>query len=280
MTTVTGLTADRMLEIEAASIVDGEVNEDGQLILKQHDGTEINAGSVIGPEGPPGTNNPFEGGPDVASASTLNLTKYFHGITGTTTVANISKTVTAGDTVMLWIKDGPITFQNNGGGTGNIRNAGGIDLECGPNRIVVFIYDGTYWRSTKATSFLNTKGLSYSPGGSGPKMAGFAQYITPATKRLFVSWSGSCGAAGTTYDDPTSQIAAYYGTGTAPAAGDAPTGTLIVSHTPQRTIKSIFNIADAIVNLTPGTQIWLDLALGAYQQVAEVSLVAHDIHLS
>ena len=33
MTTVTGLTAERMLEIEAASVVAGTVNEDGDLIL-------------------------------------------------------------------------------------------------------------------------------------------------------------------------------------------------------------------------------------------------------
>lgn len=53
MTTVTGLTADRMLAIEAASIVDGEVVVD-HLILTKHDGTQIDAGSVIGPAGPAG----------------------------------------------------------------------------------------------------------------------------------------------------------------------------------------------------------------------------------
>lgn len=53
MATITGLTAERMLEIEAASIVDGDV-VGGNLILTQHDGTTINAGSVIGPSGPEG----------------------------------------------------------------------------------------------------------------------------------------------------------------------------------------------------------------------------------
>ena len=38
MATVTGLTADRMLEIEGASVVDGEV-VGGDLILTKHDGT-------------------------------------------------------------------------------------------------------------------------------------------------------------------------------------------------------------------------------------------------
>jgi hypothetical protein len=55
MATVTGLTAERMLEIEGASIVDGEVVGD-HLILTRHDGTQIDAGSVVGPPGPSGTN--------------------------------------------------------------------------------------------------------------------------------------------------------------------------------------------------------------------------------
>lgn len=53
MATVTGLTAARMQEIEAASVVDGEV-VGNNLILTKHDGTPIDAGSVIGPAGPQG----------------------------------------------------------------------------------------------------------------------------------------------------------------------------------------------------------------------------------
>jgi len=53
MTTVTSLTADRMLAIEAASVVDGDVVGDN-LILTKHDGSQINAGSVRGAPGPPG----------------------------------------------------------------------------------------------------------------------------------------------------------------------------------------------------------------------------------
>lgn len=53
MATVTGLTAERMLAIEGASVVDGEV-VDGDLVLKKHDGTTIDAGSVVGPVGPQG----------------------------------------------------------------------------------------------------------------------------------------------------------------------------------------------------------------------------------
>jgi hypothetical protein len=51
MTTVTGLTADRMLAIEAESIVDGDISGN-DLILTRKDGVQINAGNVRGPAGP------------------------------------------------------------------------------------------------------------------------------------------------------------------------------------------------------------------------------------
>lgn len=60
MATITGLTADRMLEIEAASVVDGEIIG-GNLILTKHDGTTIDAGPVTGPPGPPGPTGPGGG---------------------------------------------------------------------------------------------------------------------------------------------------------------------------------------------------------------------------
>jgi hypothetical protein len=53
MATVTGMTADRMKQIEAQSVIDGDVVGDN-LILTQHDGTQINAGSVRGPKGDQG----------------------------------------------------------------------------------------------------------------------------------------------------------------------------------------------------------------------------------
>jgi hypothetical protein len=53
MTTVTGLTAERMLAIEAESIVDGDISGN-DLILTRKDGVQINAGNVRGPAGPTG----------------------------------------------------------------------------------------------------------------------------------------------------------------------------------------------------------------------------------
>lgn len=54
MAIVTGLTAVRMLQIEAASIVSGEVDPTGELTLTTHGGLEIAAGNVKGPQGDPG----------------------------------------------------------------------------------------------------------------------------------------------------------------------------------------------------------------------------------
>ena len=53
MATITGLTAARMLAIEAACVVDGEVVGD-DLILTRQDSSTINAGDVRGPAGPTG----------------------------------------------------------------------------------------------------------------------------------------------------------------------------------------------------------------------------------
>ena len=58
MATVTGLTAERMLEIENASVVEGEVDASGHLILSTKGGTPIDAGPVLGPAGAPGPPGP------------------------------------------------------------------------------------------------------------------------------------------------------------------------------------------------------------------------------
>lgn len=54
MATVTVVTAQRTLEIEATSIVDGEINANGHLILTRHDGTPLDMGAVSGMQMNPG----------------------------------------------------------------------------------------------------------------------------------------------------------------------------------------------------------------------------------
>lgn len=54
MATITGLTAERMLEIEGATVIGGEIVGD-HLILHKHDGTTVDAGPMPpGPQGPVG----------------------------------------------------------------------------------------------------------------------------------------------------------------------------------------------------------------------------------
>lgn len=57
MATITGLTAERMLAIEAAAIVGGSIVGDN-LILERYDSTTIDAGVVVGDTGPEGPEGP------------------------------------------------------------------------------------------------------------------------------------------------------------------------------------------------------------------------------
>lgn len=87
-------------------------------------------------------------GADIASATTINPTAEFHGVTGTTTIDTITDSAgpVAGQQLRLWIKGGPLTIRNNGGGTGNVRTRTGSDRVCIANEIVVLTYDGALWR--------------------------------------------------------------------------------------------------------------------------------------
>lgn len=60
MASVTGYTAARMKQIEDTTVVDGDVDGSGHLILKTRDNTPIDAGSVIGPVGPRGYNGLYD----------------------------------------------------------------------------------------------------------------------------------------------------------------------------------------------------------------------------
>lgn len=71
MAQVNGLSVARMLEIEAASVVDGDVVGDN-LMLTTFGGTEINAGNVRGPQGDKG-----DAGSAVDLSETWNRTKTY-----------------------------------------------------------------------------------------------------------------------------------------------------------------------------------------------------------
>jgi hypothetical protein len=93
-------------------------------------------------------------GADLASAGTVTITSKFHRLTGTTTVHDLNDSIgaVAGQRVELFLKDGSVTFQNNGGGTGNIRTPTGADVTFTQNTIVILEYDGTLWRVQNAAA--------------------------------------------------------------------------------------------------------------------------------
>lgn len=93
MGTITGLTADRMLDIEAASVVDGSVVGDN-LILEKFDGSTINAGNVRGAAGTNGTNG-FNAPAVRAASPGSNVAS----LSGTFTLDGVS--LVAGDRVLL-----------------------------------------------------------------------------------------------------------------------------------------------------------------------------------
>lgn len=78
ITTITGLTAQRMIQIEQASVVSGHVEGDN-LILTTKGGQPITAGSVRGPKGDPG---PY-GGPVDATPTVTGGVRLTGNLKGT-----------------------------------------------------------------------------------------------------------------------------------------------------------------------------------------------------
>lgn len=108
MAEVTGKTAAAMDAIAAACIVNGIVNGSGHLILTKQDTTTVDAGNVIGPTGPAGTNG--------ADGTTLDL----HALT------------TDNPTTANWGNNGK-KIQNTaaGGATGEVATYEQVALKSG-----------------------------------------------------------------------------------------------------------------------------------------------------
>lgn len=176
MGTVTVFTADRMLDIENTSIVDGAVVGDN-LILEQRDGTPIDAGNVRGPQGtqgiqgdqgPAGLDAAFR----VKVASTGNLT-----LSGTQTIDGVS--CVAGDRVLA--KDQTTTTQNGiwvvAAGAWTRATDADVATEiaaCTVNVQSGTINGGTRWVSTfKSTDTVGTTGMSWYRDIDGSNMATF-----------------------------------------------------------------------------------------------------------
>jgi len=104
------------------------------------------------------------------------------------------------------------------------------------------VYQGT----AKTTSGLNVT-----------QMLGLAELFTPATSRCLVT---ICGALNTASAGNNNNHQIRYGTGSAPVAGAALTGTAVGPAQRIATAdSSAFSVSAIITGLTPGVQIWIDL---------------------
>lgn len=103
MATITGLTAERMLTIEANSVVSGAVVVN-DLILTKQNGATINAGNVRGPTGSPGVTT-LELSTQFGVAAPIGMIVDFIGTTAPTNfLAMTGQTIVSGQTTYaaLW----------------------------------------------------------------------------------------------------------------------------------------------------------------------------------
>jgi hypothetical protein len=127
MATITGLTADRMLEIEAASVVDGDV-VGNDLFLTRKDGTLINAGNVRGPQGvagPRGSNVAAVTAQPVLDLGTINQIRAGRQLT-VSDFTNMGLSVPVG----LWNLS---TLNDSSGNGRNLTNKGAVPFGVGIN---------------------------------------------------------------------------------------------------------------------------------------------------
>lgn len=96
-------------------------------------------------------------------------------------------------------------------------------------------------------------------------MMGLKQSISPTiTGRVLITVTGYLQGTGATLVESLTDL--RYGVGTAPNNGASLTGTIIAStatHTACSSCLGAFSLTGAVVGLTPGTPIWIDISLAS-----------------
>ena len=160
MAVVDGLTKARMLAIEANSVVDGDVNASGNLVLYRHDGTPIDAGHVVGT---PGSN-----GRGIVSAVINGSGRLIITYSDTTSVdvgrvegldAAPGSVLVTPDTTIVRTADGRAKFANpteddDGATKEYIDGLRSIEIVSGTN-LNNLTTPGNYWVSSDPISGLN-----------------------------------------------------------------------------------------------------------------------------
>lgn len=212
MATVTGMTADRMLAIEQASVVDGDVVGDN-LILVTKGGTQINAGSVRGnpgPAGPMGTALSVVSAQPVLDVGVINqiragrqlsatdFTKM--GLAAPAGLWNLSDLTDASGNGRNLSNKGAVPF-----GVGIMGSAAGAAVYAGANTQVLYIPDtgaadpfrikigsfGCWFRTAKRAT---TQALLSKWGASG--QMGWELYIGSTVISADISLNGAAGTVG------------------------------------------------------------------------------------
>lgn len=152
-------------------------------------------------------------------------------------------------------------------------NQAGVDVKMTPNQFGIYnggVLMGTPSNPTGTTSLTGV-------------MMGLGQLFTPGfSTRILVHISGLV-ANSLINDGYTIQV--RYGTGTAPANGDALTGTAIGAAQSGTSLiaadKKGFSLPVIITGLTIATQYWIDISLAAVTAgtatATNISVIAHEV---
>lgn len=123
MATVNGFTAERMLQIENTTVVDGEVDGDGHLVLMTREGTPIDAGVVSGDVGPVAGLIPFQAN-GTLTVRTYPTVQYVSQAGNYRVRANVRERGTGADLIVNVYVDGVPLF--SGGDRPTITAGSGV----------------------------------------------------------------------------------------------------------------------------------------------------------
>lgn len=175
MAVVNGFTAERMLEIEASTVVSGEVDVRGDLILRSRDGTPFNAGEVRGAEGERGASWTESSSPPVSLVD--RKLGDFHLVNTSGDIYKVAGTTTA----MYWELIG--TFQGPEGSEGPEGPQGPPGTSAVPeSRVFNFSTPLTVWECNH--------GLDSSPvdvitlSAEGVEIHGDVEFVNPNVVRV------------------------------------------------------------------------------------------------
>lgn len=168
MTAVDIFKASRMLEIENTTVVSGLVDPNGHLLLSTRVGEEIDAGNVIGPQGP---GYQYRGAWAPATAYSVRDVVFSNGSTFVVTTAHTSSSTAPtaaapGTNLSLWAQKGTDGTNGNNGTAGDPAVPAGTISLWGSDTAPAnwLICDGAAVSRTTYPSLFDAIGIKYGAG--------------------------------------------------------------------------------------------------------------------